>query len=742
MSVKPERIIDSFYTFVTTIFISFLMYKSFIFLLLFSQASYLFAQKPVYELVERISSGSSKLFLFEVIKSSGNVDFFEIDQKGKKIWIKGNNNISIATGLNWYLKYYANIQITWNNPRQELKNLPKVPKPERRSTSMMTRYYLNYCTFSYTMAFWDWNRWQQEIDFMAMHGINLPLAITGTSVVWRNTLMALGYSKEEATAFVASPAHQAWWLMNNLEGSDVPVPESYFIHEEKLAKQIIHQYRQWGIEPVFAGYAGMVPRNAGEKLGLKVQNPGFWGSYPRPAFLQPEDSRFAEIAKVYYRELTQLYGVANYYAIDPFHEGGSTAGVNLPVAGKAIYNAMKAVNPEAVWVIQSWQAAPYQAMIDEVPQSKILVLDLFSESRPQWGDTKSTWYRKNGFEQHDWVYCMLLNFGGNTGLFGKMNRVIDGYYLALQSPQAKHLKGVGVTAEGVENNPVMYELLYELPWRPEKFAKDQWVKDWVKARYGKTTTAMEEVWKILANTAYNAPYESTQEGTTESVLCARPALKINKVSSWATAKMYYDATTFEKILPLMLSVSDSLKDVNNFQYDLVDFTRQVVANKANQLLPKMAELFEKGESQEFLRFSEYFLYLILLQDRLTGTRKEFRVGTWVENALKISSNKNEDAYYKEIALRLITTWGNKFAANNGGLRDYSHREWNGMLADFYHLRWKYFFDQINTTGQIPTIDYFDMEDRWVRENHQYSSTPQGNPIEIAKEINQFLNTLK
>lgn len=26
---------------------------------------------------------------------------------------------------------------------------------------------------------------------------------------------------------------------------------------------------------------------------------------------------------------TKLYGSANYYAIDPFHEGGSTEGVNL-----------------------------------------------------------------------------------------------------------------------------------------------------------------------------------------------------------------------------------------------------------------------------------------------------------------------------------------------------------------------------------------------------------------------------
>ena len=29
------------------------------------------------------------------------------------------------------------------------------------------------------MAFWNWSRWEQELDWMALHGINLPLGFTG-----------------------------------------------------------------------------------------------------------------------------------------------------------------------------------------------------------------------------------------------------------------------------------------------------------------------------------------------------------------------------------------------------------------------------------------------------------------------------------------------------------------------------------------------------------------------------------
>jgi alpha-N-acetylglucosaminidase len=82
--------------------------------------------------------------------------------------------------------------------------------------------------------------------------------------------------------------------------------------------------------------------------------------------------------------------------------------------------AMKKNNPKAVWVAQAWQANPRPQMIGNLEAGDLIVLDLFAESRPQWGDPASTWYRKDGFGQHDWIYCMLLNYGGNVGLHGKM----------------------------------------------------------------------------------------------------------------------------------------------------------------------------------------------------------------------------------------------------------------------------------------------------------------------------------
>lgn len=256
--------------------------------------------------------------------------------------------------------------------------------------------------------------------------------------------------------------------MNNLEGWGGPNPDSWYTRQIALQKKILKRMREYGIEPVLPGYCGMVPHNAKEKLGLNVSDPGTWCGYRRPAFLQPSDPRFEEISSLYYKELEKLYGKANFYSMDPFHEGGNTAGVDLDAAGKAVMKAMKKANPKAVWVAQAWQANPRPKMIENLKAGDLLILDLTSECRPQWGDSTSEWYRKNGYGQHDWIYCMLLNYGGNVGLHGKMDNVIDNFYLAKADPHASAtLKGVGMTPEGIENNPVMYELVMELPWRPD-----------------------------------------------------------------------------------------------------------------------------------------------------------------------------------------------------------------------------------------------------------------------------------
>ena len=694
------------------------------------------AASPIQGLLERIDKGASRKFVIEQVKSP--TDFFELDQKGDKVVIRGNNYVSIATGVNWYLKYYAGIQLSWNGMTAQLPAvLPAVPQKERHETDLKYRYNFNYCTYSYTMAFWDWDRWEKEIDWMALHGINLPLAVVGADVVWYNVLTKLGYTKDEINEFIAGPAFQGWWLMNNLEGWGGPNPDSWYKQRETLQKQILKRMREYGIRPVLPGYSGMVPHNAKERLGLNVSDPGLWCGYRRPAFLQPTDPRFNEIADLYYKEMSRLYGKADFYSMDPFHEGGNVAGVDLNAAGQAIWGAMKKANPKAVWVAQAWQANPRQKMIENLPAGDLIVLDLFAESRPQWGDPESTWYRKEGFGKHDWLYCMLLNYGGNVGLHGKMKHVIDEFYKAKTSSFGKTMKGVGMTMEGSENNPVMFELLCELPWRPARFDKDEWLKNYTVARYGKADKAVQDAWLLLSNTIYNCPAKNTQQGTHESVFCGRPDYDVYQVSSWSEMEPYYKPEDIIRAAGIMLSAADRFKGNNNFEYDLIDIVRQAVAEKGRLVYPIMIDAYKAGEKDLFAASSQRFLDLILLQDKLLAARPEFKVGTWIEKARNLGTTPEEKDLYEWNARVQVTTWGNRVAADEGGLRDYAHKEWNGLLRDFYYNRWKVWIDrqkaQLNG-APVKAIDFYAIEEPWTKQTNPYSSQAEGDVIEVAKEV--------
>lgn len=690
---------------------------------------------PVNGLLERIDPGASKKFIIQVKK--GQSDFFELDQKGDKVVIRGNNYVNIATGLNWYLKYYAGIHLSWNGMTAKLpESLPKVSTPVRKETNLALRYDFNYCTYSYTMAFWDWERWEKEIDWMALHGINLPLAVVGQECVWKNMLEKLGYSKEEINKFIAGPAFLAWWAMNNLEGWGGPNPDSWYTQQEALQKKILKRMREYGIEPVFPGYSGMVPHDANKKLGLNVTEPALWNGFTRPAFLLPTDSRFNEIASLYYKELEKLFGKANYYSMDPFHELEDAGSVDFDAAGKAVLKAMKDVNPKATWVIQGWTENPRPEMIKNLNNGDILILDLFSECRPMWG-IPSIWKREKGYEQHDWLFCMIENFGGNVGLHGRMDQLLNNFYLTKNNPLAAHLKGIGLTMEGSENNPVMFELMCELPWRPEKFTKEEWLKDYLFARYGVRDEKITQAWSILADGIYNCPFGNNQQGPHESIFCGRPGLNNFQASSWSKMQNYYDPTSTEAAARLMLEVADKYKGNNNFEYDLVDIVRQSLSDRGRIVYNQTIADFKSFDKKSFAAHSQEFLNILLAQNRLLGTRSEFRVGRWIEQARNLGTTPEEKNLYEWNARVQITTWGNRVCANDGGLRDYAHKEWNGLLKDFYYKRWAAYWQTLQDVldgKPMVELDYYAMEEPWTLAHNPYASQPEGDCVSIAKEV--------
>ena len=754
--------------------------------------------KAVVALANRIGgSGTAKKFCFVLDPSlNAEQEVFVIGTKGKKVLIKGSTLSAITTGLGWYLNYYAHVNIAWNSLNEktatgeayaDLSTLPLPTEEEVRTSDAKYRYYLNYCTFGYSMTSWTWKRWQQEIDWMALHGINMPLQIVGLEEVWRMFLTMeedgqrkYGYSDEEAKAFVPGPAFTAWWGMNNLEGwggTDSGMlnggawdgaggvqDDAWYVRQAKLAQQILTRQRELGIHPVLPGFSGMVPTNFTTKTGVPTDaNGGKWaGGFQRPRIIDPTAERFAEIAADYYACLKAVMGESPYYSMDPFHEGGAISSGKYAEAYKAIFDAMEAAKSGSQWVIQQWQWDGNQRKsIQAVPEGRLIVLDLFSDGRPAFD-----WY--NGYAPQDAVFCAIPNFGGRSGLMGRLNNVTDNYF-AYKSKYAS-IKGIGTAPEAIEQTSITYDLIYQLPWMGAKPDMEAWVAKYAVARYGKENAVVKEAWNLLRQGPLNYGADAIQ-GPVEDVWGARPNLNAYPASSWGKTlshaggiytkerrQMLIDATY--KLLSQKdeLDLKEGSIYESNYLYDLVEFGGAVMADYAYELLLGIREAYEKlgANSQQptansFTVRRDAFLALIEDVDAFKGTNLNFRLGKWTQEArdaageVKGATSATPDWYEFNNARTILTTW----ASPNTNLNDYSYRSWQGLMKDFYLPRWRYFFDNNCTAGQYGYFEWnwahgreyyvgqTTVSDVLLKEGqagYRYSREPEGNTIAKAEEL--------
>ncbi len=118
--------------------------------------------------------------------------------------VTASSGVAAAWGIHQYLKYSAiKAHFSWmavnlgNLDEQveaqsiqymifsDLKAFASLPSyPFKLSSNERFRYYQNVCTPGYTFAFWQWDHWEAHIDWMALNGINLPLAFTAQEAIW------------------------------------------------------------------------------------------------------------------------------------------------------------------------------------------------------------------------------------------------------------------------------------------------------------------------------------------------------------------------------------------------------------------------------------------------------------------------------------------------------------------------------------------------------------------------------
>jgi len=705
-----------------------------------------------------------------------------------EIVIQGDTAVEIASGLHWYLKYWCHAHISWDKTGGI--QIASIPKPGflplvSDNGVMIHRpvpwnYYQNVVTSSYSYVWWDWERWEKEIDWMALQGVNLPLAFTGQETIWQRVFSDFNITMQDLNDFFGGPAFLAWARMGNLHGWGGPLSKNWLDQQLVLQKQILSRMVEFGMTPVLPSFSGNVPGTLKDIFpSANITRLGEWNTVDGDSrwcctfLLDPSDPLFIEIGEAFIKRQMKEYGdVTDIYNCDTFNENSPPTSDPSYISslGSAVFEAMSKADKDAVWLMQGWlfysdssfwKPPQMKALLHSVPFGKMIVLDLFADVKPIW-ETSSQFYGT------PYIWCMLHNFGGNIEMYGILDSIASGPVDARISANST-MVGVGTCMEGIEQNPVVYELMSEMAFRSDKVQVQEWLKSYSQRRYGKAVRKVEAAWEILHGTIYNCTDEIADHNTdfivkfpdwdpsspSTSDLSREDQMQMviapnrnrrflfsEKSSPLPQAHLWYSTQDVVDALKLFLDAGSDMTGSLTYRYDLVDLTRQVLSKLANQVYLDAVTAFRDKDAKTLSSESQKFQQLVKDIDELLAADDNFLLGTWLESAKKLALNPGELKQYEWNARTQVTMWFDNTKSNQSKLHDYANKFWSGLLKGYYLPRASTYFRHL--VKSLKENESFKLEDwrkewiafsnEWQEGNQLYPVKAQGDALAISKAL--------
>jgi len=691
--------------------------------------------ESMYNMVMRLFPTHINSFVFQQISSS--TDCFILQGSGNKIKISGNNANSMAVGLNYYLKNYCITTISWflTDPIELPKILPRIEKHIKITAKVPIRFFLNYCTYGYTMPWWSWKDWERFIDWMALNGINRPLAITGQEAVWYKIWKKIGMTDMEIRSYFTGPAYLPWHRMCNIDMWQGPLPMSWIKSQEILQKRIVNREREFNMKPILPAFSGHIPAILKTLYSnmhtTKVASSwGSWGGFASKyhcSFLNPMDSLYDVIQKEYLSEQNLLYGTDHIYGVDPFNEVNPPTWNpdSLAVISSHIYQSMALVDKDAIWLQMGWlfindsihwTPACKKAFIGSVPQGKMLFLDYFCENTEVWRTTES-------FYGQPFIWCYLGNFGGTTTIYGPIKKISKRLFNTFQYA-GNNFMGIGATLEGLDLNMFAYEFTLDKAWNiPQN--DTQWLENLADRRLGFKNMAARRAWKVLSS--------NVLEKGTPIVIENRPTLK-----NGDTKEVIYPNESQQGLLNAwkeLLSVPNANR--STYCFDVVNIGRQVLEYYFQHLYDGFIQAYEKNDISKLKSIGAEMKSVLKDVDVLVACHPTFSLKNWIKNARIMGKDAIEKDYFEKNARTIITVWG-----DSNELNDYARRGWAGLVSNYYAPRWIKFIDEVTEAvkrhkvfdEKAFTNECFGMERNFIEPSHIITYTKSKNSILTAKSI--------
>lgn len=693
------------------------------------------------EMAARLFGPRADEFVF--VETPSDAETYKVSADCGKIRVEGSTPSAMAVGLNRYLRSMCGTDVSWylHDPVILPEVLPTPGEPLEGHALVDTRFFLNYCTYGYSMPYWGWDEWQRLIDWMALQGVNAPLAIAGQEAVWQRVWRSFGLDDETIRAYFTGPAHLPWHRMLNMDRWDGPLPQSYIDAQEQLQKKIVSRARSLGMKPVLPAFAGHVPPELGNLYPNTTIHPmSKWGGLDpekyRSYFIDPSDALFDTIQSRFLAEQTRTFGTDHIYGLDPFNEiePPSWDEDYLANASRRIYGTLTDADPDAVWLQMAWlfyymrakwTPERVKAYLSGVDPGKMIFLDYYCDFKPLWSGNEA-------FHGHDFIWCYLGNFGGNSFLVGDMD-VVNQRADSVLTAGLANLKGIGGTLEGLDVNRHMHSYTLDKAWRHKNgpATPSEWVEEWARARGGNEDILIADAWQQLYRDIYHAT--TTSQGTLINQL---PILG-PKVRWVTNNRIKYDN---DSLVAVWHKLIDARSDSPAHLYDVVNVGRQALGNHFVALRDSFTSAYERADIDDMRRCADDIDTYILDVDSLLGSNASFLLGRWLSDARNYGTTHEEADYFETNARHLITTW----AQAPGNLNDYANRDLSGLLSSFYRMRWRAFTDAVIasvaegrewTDYKEPFYDELARREwLWCEGLEPYPSRPAGDTKSIARAL--------
>ncbi|HEY2496344.1 MAG TPA: alpha-N-acetylglucosaminidase [Candidatus Angelobacter sp.] len=697
-------------------------------------------------LLTRLLGKRSQEFQLAWISKEDGREVYELAAAGGLVTIKGSSAVAICRGAYSYLRETCYAMVCWSGRRLDLPGRLPDFACQRVVCPYRFTQYLNPCTFGYTAAFWNWKRWEQELDWMALHGINMPLAMEGQEAIWQKVWLSFGVSQAELDEFSTGPAQLPWHRMGNINNFAGPLTQSWIEQKKILQKKILQRMRELGMTPIAPGFSGFVPQGLKRvypqmRTATLLWLPEEFHTIPRNTktfVLHPgESALYKEISRRFIWEYKAEFGEVSYYLADSFNE--LTPPVreehryeDLEQFGRTIYEAIQAGDPSGTWVMQGWMFVygakfwdnpSVKALLSGVPNDRLLIIDYANDLLP----TPNSKYAPDQWKVHEafwgkqWINGMAHTFGGNNSVKGNLKLMAAEPAEVLHNEKRGNLVGWGICPEGIESNEVVYELMTDMGWSSSGINLDVWLTEYCLARYGAYPPAMKQAWELLLQSAYSTHIWMTKQGWQ-----MEPTLQ-------PTAVGVDSGPTFQKAVQLFLSCSDPLISSQFYRNDLIELVVQAVGGNVDHQLSAAGEAHKAKCYSERDEKADAALSMLQRMDALMDLRADRQLTGWIDAARSWARSQDEAAYYDENARLLITFWGWP------ELSDYAARVWAGLIRDYYHGRWKRYFASLRAERNTA----FDMdiwEQTWLSSPYQPSAAKP--VVDLVAEVRDMLTTSK